>query len=171
MSNTNSVVATKTATVVQVRESLVLIEVDDKTPLMKNEVGYVCVGDERLKAEVLRIRGRTADMQVFEDTSGVRVGDRVEMTGEMLSATLGPGLLGRVFDGLQSPLAAIAEEHGFFLPRGVAAPPLMPRSGASQTLPQASGSGGVGRPEGRPHKIRAVRRTGPGHGHLIGQGT
>jgi V/A-type H+-transporting ATPase subunit A len=113
-----------TATVVQVRESLVLIEVDDQTPLMKNEVGYVCVGDERLKAEVLRIRGRTADMQVFEDTNGVRVGDRVEMTGRMLSATLGPGLLGRVFDGLQNPLAALAEEHGFFLPRGVAAPPL-----------------------------------------------
>jgi V/A-type H+-transporting ATPase subunit A len=114
----------KTATVVQVRESLVLIEVDEQTPLMKNEVGYVCVGQERLKAEVLRIRGRTADMQVFEDTSGVHVGDRVEMTGEMLSATLGPGLLGRVFDGLQNPLAALAAEHGFFLPRGVAAPPL-----------------------------------------------
>ena len=108
----------------QVRESLVLIEVDDQTPVMKNEVGYVCVGQERLKAEVLRIRGRTADMQVFEDTSGVRVGDRVEMTGEMLSATLGPGLLGCVFDGLQNPLAALAEAHGFFLPRGVAVPPL-----------------------------------------------
>jgi len=124
MSNTTSAVAGNTATVVQVRESLVLIEVDDETPLMKNEVGYVCVGDERLKAEVLRIRGRTADMQVFEDTTGVRVGDRVEMTGEMLSATLGPGLLGGVFDGLQNPLAAVAEEHGFFLPRGVAVPPL-----------------------------------------------
>ena len=107
MSNTTSAVAAKTATVVQVRESLVLIEVDDQTPVMKNEVGYVCVGEERLKAEVLRIRGRTADMQVFEDTSGVRVGDQVEMTGEMLSATLGPGLLGRVFDGLQNPLAVI----------------------------------------------------------------
>ncbi len=114
----------KTATVVQVRESLVLIEVDEQTPLMKNEVGYVCVGQERLKAEVLRIRGRTADLQVFEDTSGVRVGDRVEMTGEMLSAVLGPGLLGRVFDGLQNPLAALAKAHGFFLPRGVSAPPL-----------------------------------------------
>jgi V/A-type H+-transporting ATPase subunit A len=124
MSKTASAVAAKTATVVQVRESLVLIEVDEQTPLMKNEVGYVCVGQERLKAEVLRIRGRTADLQVFEDTSGVRVGDRVEMTGEMLSATLGPGLLGRVFDGLQSPLAAVAKEHGFFLPRGVSAPPL-----------------------------------------------
>lgn len=76
-----------------------------------------------MKAEVLRIRGRTADMQVFEDTSGVRVGDRVEMTGEMLSATLGPGLLGGVFDGLQNPRAALAEQYGVFLPRGVAASP------------------------------------------------
>ncbi|MCR4415667.1 MAG: V-type ATP synthase subunit A, partial [Thermoguttaceae bacterium] len=124
MSNKASAIAAKTATVVQVRESLVVIEVDDQTPVMKNEVGHVRVGSERLMAEVLRIRGRTADMQVFEDTSGVRVGDRVEMSGEMLSATLGPGLLGRVFDGLQNPLAVLAEKHGFFLPRGVAVPPL-----------------------------------------------
>jgi V/A-type H+-transporting ATPase subunit A len=63
-------------------------------------------------------------MQVFEDTSGVRVGDQVEMTGEMLSATLGPGLLGRVFDGLQNPLAVLAQRHGFFLPRGADVAPL-----------------------------------------------
>ncbi|MCB9874342.1 MAG: V-type ATP synthase subunit A [Planctomycetaceae bacterium] len=116
--------AGRTATVVQVRESLVLIQIDEQASVKKNEVGYVCVGDERLKAEVLRIRGRTADMQVFEDTTGVRVGDRVEMTDEMLSATLGPGLLGRVFDGLQSPLHEVAKQHGFFLPRGVSASPL-----------------------------------------------
>jgi len=106
------------ATVVEVRESLVIIQVDEQTAIKKNEVGYVCVGEERLKAEVLRIRGRTADMQVFEDTTGVRVGDRVEMTDEMLSASLGPGLLGRVFDGLQSPLHDVADKYGFFLPRG-----------------------------------------------------
>ncbi|WP_168564049.1 V-type ATP synthase subunit A [Crateriforma spongiae] len=116
--------AGRTATVVQVRESLVLIQIDEDASVMKNEVGYVCVGDERLKAEVLRIRGRTADMQVFEDTTGVRVGDRVEMTDEMLSATLGPGLLGRVFDGLQNPLHELAQQHGFFLPRGVSVEPL-----------------------------------------------
>jgi V/A-type H+-transporting ATPase subunit A len=125
MSNaTRSTTSEKTATVVQVRESLVLIQIDEQAALKKNEVGYVCVGDERLKGEVLRIRGRTADMQVFEDTNGVRVGDRVEMTDEMLSATLGPGLLGRVFDGLQNPLHELAKQYGFFLPRGVAVPPL-----------------------------------------------
>ncbi|TWT58223.1 V-type ATP synthase alpha chain [Thalassoglobus neptunius] len=116
--------APSVATVIQVRESLVLIEIGEDQAIRKNEVGYICVGDERLKSEVLRIRGRTADMQVFEDTTGVRVGDRVEMTGEMLSATLGPGLLGNVFDGLQNPLHELADKYGFFLPRGAITEPL-----------------------------------------------
>jgi len=111
------------AAVVAVRENLVTIEVKD-APIRKNEVGYICVGDERLKAEVLRVHGHTADMQVFEDTRGVHVGDRVELAGEMLSVGLGPGLLGQVFDGLQNPLAVLAREHGFFLPRGVDIEPL-----------------------------------------------
>ncbi|MCX7106972.1 MAG: V-type ATP synthase subunit A [Methylococcales bacterium] len=114
----------RTARIIGVKESLVLIEVDDNTSLMKNELGFICVGDERLKAEVLRVRRRTADMQVFEDTRGVRVGDTVELTGEMLSADLGPGLLGQVFDGLLNPLHALADKYGFFLPRGVALAPL-----------------------------------------------
>ena len=105
------------ARVVNVRESLVTIQVDDG-PIMKNEVGYILVGQERLKAEVLRVFGRSADMQVFEDTDGVRVNDPVEMTGEMLSVELGPGLMGKVFDGLANPLAVLAHEFGFFLPRG-----------------------------------------------------
>jgi V/A-type H+-transporting ATPase subunit A len=107
-----------TATVVSVRESLVTINIE-AGPIKKNEVGYIVVGQERLKAEVLRVQGSTADMQVFEDTEGVRVGDRVEMTGELLSIELGPGLLAGVFDGLANPLANIAHEYGFFLPRGV----------------------------------------------------
>jgi V/A-type H+/Na+-transporting ATPase subunit A len=106
------------ARVVTVRDSLVTVEVSD-IHIRKNEVGYICVGDERLMAEVLRIQGTTADMQVFEETDGVRVGDKVELTGEMLSVTLGPGLLSQVFDGLQNPLEVIAGKHGFFLPRGV----------------------------------------------------
>jgi V/A-type H+-transporting ATPase subunit A len=114
------------ATVIGVKESLILIEFDEAVEVMKNEVGYVHVGDERLKAEILRVRGRTADMQVFEDTRGVRVGDRVELSGEMLSATLGPGLLGQVFDGLLNPLHVLAEKYGFFLPRGVSISPLDP---------------------------------------------
>jgi V/A-type H+-transporting ATPase subunit A len=124
MSNNNA--GAVYATVVGAKESLILIEFDEAVEVMKNEVGYVRVGEEQLKAEILRVRGRTADMQVFEDTRGVRVGDQVELSGEMLSATLGPGLLGQVFDGLLNPLHGLAEKYGFFLPRGVIMPPLDP---------------------------------------------
>ncbi len=104
--------------VMAVRESLVTVETGGKG-IRKNEVGFILVGQERLMAEVLRIQGNTADMQVFEDTRGVRVGDLVEMSGEMLSVVLGPGLLGQVFDGLEKPLSVLARDYGFFLPRGV----------------------------------------------------
>ena len=112
-----------TATVAAVKESLVTVEMGD-SPIRKNEVGYILVDKERLMAEVLRVHGSTADMQVFEDTKGVRVGDTVELSGDMLSVELGPGLLGQVFDGLQNPLDVLASEYGFFLPRGVDVPAL-----------------------------------------------
>jgi V/A-type H+-transporting ATPase subunit A len=86
--------------------------------IMKNEVANICLGDEKLKSEVLRVNGDTADIQVFEETAGVKVGDRVELTGQLLSITLGPGLLGNIYDGLQIPLHSMAEENGFFLKRG-----------------------------------------------------
>ncbi len=86
--------------------------------LMKNEVAYVVVGHERLKSEVLRIFGNRADLQVFEETHGVRCGDMVELTGRMLSVELGPGMLGVIYDGLQNPLSELAEQDGFFLKRG-----------------------------------------------------
>ena len=111
------------ARILAVRESLVKIDTGGKA-IRKNELGFILVGQERLMAEVLRVQGNTADMQVFEDTRGVRVGDRVEMSGEMLSVVLGPGLLGQVFDGLENPLAVLARDHGFFLPRGLELFPL-----------------------------------------------
>ncbi|MDD1607915.1 MAG: V-type ATP synthase subunit A [Methylococcaceae bacterium] len=116
--------ASRTAKIIGVKESLVFIEVDADTSIMKNELAYIHVGEERLKAEVLRVRRGTADMQVFEDTRGVRVGDKVDLTGEMLSAVLGPGLLGQVFDGLLNPLHSLADKYGFFLPRGITMPAL-----------------------------------------------
>ena len=105
------------ATVLEAQEGLVTIRIHSGKVRM-NEVGYIVVGEARLKGEVLRIRGDRADLQVYEDTSGVRVGDLVLMTGELLSVELGPGLLGRVFDGLQNPLEQLAREDGFFLKRG-----------------------------------------------------
>jgi V/A-type H+-transporting ATPase subunit A len=115
--------------VIAVQQGLVTIELDSADgsgTLMKNEVVLVCPKgtDEKLKAEVLRVRGRTAEAQVYEETRGVAVGDPVEQTGDMLSVELGPGLLGQVYDGLQNPLEVIAVEHGFFLPRGIELPPL-----------------------------------------------
>jgi V/A-type H+/Na+-transporting ATPase subunit A len=124
------------ARVVAVQESLVTLQAgwqDDgrRLPLKKNEVVYIEPGRvgregrrESLKAEVLRVRGEFADAQVFEDTAGVAVGDPVRQSGEMLSVTLGPGLLGQVYDGLQNPLESIAIQHGTFLPRGADMTPL-----------------------------------------------
>lgn len=95
-------------------------------PVIKNELVHICPrrrGDggrqEYLKAEVLRVRWGEADVQVFENTRGVAIGDPVEQTGNMLSVVLGPGLLGQVYDGLQNPLEVIASGHGYFLPRGL----------------------------------------------------
>lgn len=106
------------ARVVGVNANVVTLELEQGY-LVKNEVAYLQVEDQGLKAEVIRIQGNRADMQVFEDVKGVRVGDRIHLTGSLLSVELGPGLLGRVFDGLQNPLADLAQSHGFFLPRGV----------------------------------------------------
>ena len=87
--------------------------------ITQNEVGFAVHGKERLKSEVIRIQDDKAFLQVFESTKGLRVGDKVEFTGEMLSVSLGPGLLTQIYDGLQNPLPLLAEKHGFFLPRGV----------------------------------------------------
>ena len=96
-----------------------LITVEYTHRVMQNEVAYAHIGDSRLKCEVIRVRGDRADLQIFESANGLKVGDKVEFTGELLSAELGPGLLTQVFDGLQNPLALLAERSGFFLQRGV----------------------------------------------------
>lgn len=116
--NSNLTEKPRIAKVASVLDSMITIDTQGLA-IKKNEVGHICLGQQRIMAEVLRIRGSRADMQVFEDTDGVRVGDNVELTGQMLSAVLGPGLLGQVFDGLENPLHVIAKKHGFFLPRGV----------------------------------------------------
>ncbi|MDD3806654.1 MAG: V-type ATP synthase subunit A, partial [Candidatus Marinimicrobia bacterium] len=96
-----------------------MISVRFKGNIVQNEVGYVILGDERLKSEVIKIKDDLAFMQVYELTKGIKIGDPVEFTHEMLSVQLGPGVLSRVYDGLQNPLNALAEKYGFFLPRGV----------------------------------------------------
>jgi V/A-type H+-transporting ATPase subunit A len=95
-----------------------MVAVRFKTYAIQNEVAFVIHGQERLKSEVIRIRGNIAELQVFENTGGLKIGEEVEFTGELLSVELGPGLLGQIFDGLQNPLPVLAEQCGFFLKRG-----------------------------------------------------
>lgn len=103
--------------VVGINGNMVSVEFDGSVSM--NEVGYVKVEGSDLKSEVIRIRGNTAQMQVYEMTKGIKRGDAVDFTGDLLSAELGPGLLGQVYDGLQNPLPLLAEKAGWFLERGV----------------------------------------------------
>ena len=108
--------------VAAVNSNIITVKFADK--VIQNEVAYAVVGDKRLKSEVIRIRGEYADLQVYEDTRGLKQGDAVEFTGELLSAELGPGLLSRTYDGLQNPLNDLAAECGNFLQRGKYLPAL-----------------------------------------------
>jgi len=117
-------------TVTAVNGNMVSVHFDGIVSM--NEVGYVKVvgkakdasSETRLKSEVIRIRGEIAQLQVFEITKGITVGDQVEFTGDMLSVEVGPGLLGQVYDGLQNPLPQLAKAAGYFLERGVYLDPL-----------------------------------------------
>lgn len=106
-----------TGTIIGINGNMISVEFAGN--IIQNEVGYAITGDDRLKSEVIKINGNIAYMQVFEITKGLKIGDAVEFSDEMLSAQLGPGLLGMVYDGLQNPLNELAELHGFFLKRGI----------------------------------------------------
>ncbi|NOR66914.1 MAG: V-type ATP synthase subunit A [Woeseiaceae bacterium] len=97
--------------------NMVVAQTEDR--VIKNAVGY-CVRSDgvRLLCEIIRVRGDSVDLQIFEETRGLRVGDTVEFHEEMLSAVLGPGLLGQIYDGLQNPLPQLADKIGFFLEPG-----------------------------------------------------
>ncbi|MDR3337415.1 MAG: V-type ATP synthase subunit A [Treponema sp.] len=103
--------------VVAVNGNMVSVRFDGAVSM--NEVGYVKVGEKQLKSEVIRIRGDVSQLQVFEITKGISIGDVAEFTGDMLAVEVGPGLLGQVYDGLQNPLPQLAEAAGYFLERGV----------------------------------------------------
>lgn len=84
----------------------------------------VKVGEKRLVGEIIGIRGDMVTIQVYEETAGLRPGEPVESTYEPLSVELGPGLIGRIFDGTQRPLELIRERAGDFIARGVELPAL-----------------------------------------------
>ncbi|WP_434731199.1 V-type ATP synthase subunit A [Thermogladius sp. KZ2Tp1] len=94
-----------------------VVATDIPSPMMY-EVVYV--GEEGLIGEVISVRGERAYIQVYEETTGLTVGERVEATGELLSAELGPGLISTIYDGLQRPEVEIARAvNDIFIKRGV----------------------------------------------------
>ncbi|MBO4760724.1 MAG: V-type ATP synthase subunit A [Bacteroidales bacterium] len=99
--------------------NLVTVQVDG--PVAENELCYISMGDTRLMAEVIKVNGKNAQIQVFESTRGLKNGDSVEFEGKMLEITLGPGLLSSVYDGLQNDLTTM---EGVFLKRGEYTDPL-----------------------------------------------
>ena len=79
----------------------------------------VKVGEQQLIGEVIELRGDKASVQVYEETSGLGVGDKVVSTGSPLSVELAPGLIGSIFDGIQRPLDKIVEQYGDRITRGI----------------------------------------------------
>ncbi len=82
------------------------------------------VGEEKLIGEIIRLSGDRGVVQVYEETTGLRPGDKVVCTEEPLSVELGPGLIGNIYDGVQRPLEAIRAQVGDFITRGVSADPI-----------------------------------------------
>lgn len=108
-----------TGKVTGIVSNLVTVQVDG--PVSENELCYINLNGTRLLAEVIKVSKDKASVQVFESTRGLKNGDTVEFEGRMLEATLGPGLLSSVYDGLQNDLTTMT---GVFLKRGEYTDPL-----------------------------------------------
>lgn len=135
--------------------NLVTVEVDG--PVSQNEICYISVEGVKLMAEVIKVIGKNAFVQVFESTRGMRVGDEAEFQGHMLEVTLGPGMLSRNYDGLQNDLDKM---QGVFLKRGEYTFPLdSEKKWAFKPLAKAGDTVGAGDWLGevdensQPHKI------------------
>jgi len=132
-----------------------MVTAEAEGTVIQNSVAYCCRGDgARLLAEVIRIRGRSVDLQVFEETRGLKINDTVDFKEDMLDVELAPGLLGQIYDGLQNPLADLADEIGVHLLPGHYLPPMdyetkwafTPTAAAGDTLESGETLGTV--PEG-----------------------
>ncbi len=82
------------------------------------------VGESKLIGEVIRLTGDVAFIQVYESTSGLKPGEPVVGTGQPLSVLLGPGIIGKIYDGIQRPLDEIAAKSGAFIGRGIITTPV-----------------------------------------------
>ena len=99
--------------------NIVIAKVDG--PVGQNEICHVYCGDVRMMAEVIKVIGDEAYVQVYDSTRGLKIGDKVEFEGHMLEATLAPGLLSRNYDGLQNDLEKM---DGLFINRGSITDPI-----------------------------------------------
>ena len=99
--------------------NIVIVRADGA--VAQNEICYVYCGDTRMMAEVIKVIGDDAYVQVYDSTRGLKIGDRVDFEGHMLEATLAPGLLSKNYDGLQNDLAKM---DGLFIDRGSITEPL-----------------------------------------------
>lgn len=99
--------------------NIVIVKVDG--PVGQNEICYVKLRGIEMMAEVIKVTGDKAYVQVFDSTRGLRMGDEVEFMGHMLEATLGPGILSRNYDGLQNDLETMDD---LFITRGMRTSPL-----------------------------------------------
>ena len=99
--------------------NIVIVRVEGA--VAQNEICYVYCGDTKMMAEVIKVIGEDAYVQVYDSTRGLKIGDRVEFEGHMLQATLAPGLLSKNYDGLQNDLAKM---DGLFIDRGSITEPL-----------------------------------------------
>ncbi|HVZ49672.1 MAG TPA: V-type ATP synthase subunit A [Gemmatimonadaceae bacterium] len=145
-----------TARIVRVAGSLVEV-----TPLRAALYDLAVVGDRRMMGEVIRQRGDVATVQVYEDTTGLAVGEPVDSLGVALTAQLGPGLLGAILDGVGRPLARLAEATGDFIAAGAQVDTLDASVRWEFTATRAAGEvvapgdilGHVREPSGRAHAI------------------
>ena len=99
--------------------NIVIAKVDGA--VAQNEICYVYCGETRMMAEVIKVIGDEAYVQVYDSTRGLKIGDKVEFEGHMLEATLAPGLLSRNYDGLQNDLEKM---DGLFINRGSITDPI-----------------------------------------------
>ena len=126
--------------------NIVIVKADG--PVGQNEICYVRTGGTKMMAEVIKVVGDSAYVQVFDSTRGLKVGDKVEFEGHMLEATLAPGLLSRNYDGLQNDLEKM---EGLFIERGSITDPIdydaewdfKPLAGAGDKVSAASWLGEV----------------------------
>jgi len=135
--------------------NLVTVEADG--PVAQNEICYLQTRGTDLMAEVIKVNGANAFVQVFESTRGLKIGDSVRFTGHMLEVMLGPGILSKNYDGLQNDLDKM---DGVFLKRGDYTNPLdddtlwdfKPLAKAGDEVEAASWLGEVNE-NGKPHRI------------------